>query len=404
VAISESPDLEWDDLGAFRDRVDQVLRGAVQAAPHSESDMTAAVQDARRLQRALADAGLAGITYPPALGGAGLTAEHQRVFDAVAERYAIDHVPLLVTLGMCVPTLLQWGSEDQRRRHVPPMLSGSEMWCQLFSEPSAGSDLAALRTSARPADGWWVLDGQKVWSSFAQLSEFGLCIARTDPSAGKHAGLSAFIVNMRAPGVDVRPIRQITGATDFCEVFFSEVLLDQEALLGEPGDGWKVALTVLGFERMQIASRMRPLLSGHADRAISMARATGANGSSEVRQALVDLVISERILGWFVDRVEADLADGRPPGAEGSVLKLGISQLASRAGSLTMRLAGPSSVAWQGNDGALAHAALDATKLSIAGGTTEVQRNIVAERILGLPREAMPDRAAAAGGPSGSIR
>jgi alkylation response protein AidB-like acyl-CoA dehydrogenase len=284
------------------------------------------------------------------------------------------------------------------------MLSGSEMWCQLFSEPSAGSDLAGLRTSARPADGCWVLDGQKVWSSFAQLSEFGLCIARTDPSAGKHAGLSAFIVNMRAPGVDVRPIRQITGATDFCEVFFSEVLLDQEALLGEPGDGWKVALTVLGFERMQIASRMRPLLGGHADRAISMARATGANGSSEVRQALVDLVISERILGWFVDRVEADLADGRPPGAEGSVLKLGISQLASRAGSLTMRLAGPSSIAWQGNDGALAHAVLDATKLSIAGGTTEVQRNIVAERILGLPREAMPDRAAAAHGLRGSIR
>jgi alkylation response protein AidB-like acyl-CoA dehydrogenase len=249
-----------------------------------------------------------------------------------------------------------------------------------------------------------VLDGQKVWCSLAQLSEFGLCVARTDPSVPKHTGLSAFIVDMHAPGVDVRPIRQITGATDFNEVFLSEVVLERGAMLGKPGDGWKVALSVLGFERMQIASRMRPLLAGHADRAIAIARAAQLNSSSEVRQELVDLVISERILGWVADRVEANLADGRVPGPESSILKLGISLLASRAASLAMRLAGASSIAWEGSDGVLAHDVLDATKLSIAGGTTEVQRNIVAERLLGLPRDSVPDRPAAFNSLNDSIR
>ena len=211
------------------------------------------------------------------------------------------------------------------------MLSGAEMWCQLFSEPAAGSDLAGLRTSASPTGDCWVLDGQKVWSSYAQLSDFGVCIARTDPSVPKHAGLSALIVDIHAAGVDVRPIRQITGATEFCEVFLSEVVLDQGTLLGRPGDGWKVALSVLGFERMQIAARLRPLLAGHADRAIAIARAAHLNVSADVRQELVDLVISERILGWVANRVEADLADGRLPGAESSILKLALR--GHRAGS-----------------------------------------------------------------------
>jgi alkylation response protein AidB-like acyl-CoA dehydrogenase len=299
---------------------------------------------------------------------------------------------------------MHWGSDTQQRRHVPRMLSGAEIWCQLFSEPSAGSDLAGLHTAARRIGNSWVLNGQKVWSSLAQLSDFGLCIARTDPSAPKHAGLSAFIVDMRAPGIDVRPIRQITGATDFNEVSFSEVALPQDALLGRPGDGWKVALSVLGFERMQIASRIRPLLSGHADRAIAMAQAKGLNRSSEVRQELVTLVISERILGWVANKVEGALAEGTVPGPESSIVKLGISHLASRGASLAMRLSGASSIAWRGNDGALAYAVLDATKLSIAGGTTEVQQNIVAERLLGLPRESTEDRAVALGELRGSIR
>jgi alkylation response protein AidB-like acyl-CoA dehydrogenase len=392
-----------DDLRAFRDRVDQVLGWSVEKR-RSDTDSADVMQDARRLQRALADAGLAGLTYPKEIGGAGLTEEHQRAFDDVAERHEIDPVPLLVTLGMCVPTLVHWGSDDQQRRYVPQMLSGSEVWCQLFSEPSAGSDLGGLRTSARPAGDCWVLDGQKVWCSFAQLSDFGLCIARTDPSVPKHGGLSAFIVDMRAPGIDVRPIRQITGASEFNEVFFAEVVLKQDALLGRPGDGWKVALSVLGFERMQIAARMRPLLAGHADRAVGIARTAQLSKSPEVRQALVDLVISERILGWIANRVGADLADGRVPGAESSILKLGISQLASRAASLAMRLAGASSIAWEGDEGMLAHAVLDATKLSIAGGTSEVQRNIAAERLLGLPREPAPDRTAAFNSLSGWIR
>ncbi len=391
------------DLLAFRNRVDRVLSSTVEKLD-SDADSTTVMRHARGLQRALADAGLAGLTYPTTLGGAGLTVEHQRAFDDVAQPYAIDPTPLLVTLDMCVPTVVHWGSEDQQRRYVPPMLSAAEVWCQLFSEPSAGSDLAGLRTAARPAGDGWVLDGQKVWSSWAQLSDFGLCIARTDPSVPKHAGLSAFIVDMRAPGVDVRPIRQITGASEFNEVFFSDVMLEHGALLGRPGDGWKVALSVLGFERMQIAGRMRPLLAGHADRAVAIARAGGLNGSSEVRQELVALIILERILSWVANRVEADLADGRVPGSESSVLKLGTSQLASRAASLAMRLAGVTSVAWEGNDGALAFAALDAMKLSIAGGTSEVQRNIVAERLLGLPRESGPDRAAAFNSLSGSIR
>jgi alkylation response protein AidB-like acyl-CoA dehydrogenase len=392
-----------DDLLAFRDRVDQVLRNAV-IDREPDNDLLTAVQDARRLQGVLAKAGLAGLTYPTTLGGGGLTVDHQRAFDAVAARYPIDHVPLLVTLDMCVPTVMHWGTADQRQRHIPLMLSGAEMWCQLFSEPGAGSDLAALSCRAEHHDDQWILNGQKVWSSWAQLSDFGLGIVRTDPTVSKHAGLSAFIIDMGAPGIDVRPIRQITGATDFNEVFFSDVKLKENALLGQPGDGWKVALSVLGFERTKMASRTRPLLGGHADRAIAVARATGLNRSPVVRQELVDLVISERILGWVADRAEATIAAGDVPGAESSTLKLGTSRLASRAASLTMRLAGASSIAWEGNDGALAYAVLDATKLSIAGGTSEVQHNIVAERVLGLPREPAPDRTAEFDSPSGSVR
>jgi alkylation response protein AidB-like acyl-CoA dehydrogenase len=380
-----------------------VLRSAV-TSKDLDADLATATHEARRLQRALADAGLAGLTFPEAIGGAGLTVEHQRTFDDVARRYAIDHVPLLVTLGMCVPTLVRWGSDEQQRRYVPRMLSGDEMWCQLFSEPAAGSDLGGLRTTACGADDRWVLDGQKVWCSLAHLSDFGLCIARTNPSVPKHAGLSAFIVDMRAPGVDVRPIRQITGGSEFNEVFFSGVILEPDALLGQLGDGWRVAVSVLGFERLQIASRIRPLLAGQADRAIAIARAARLDGSTQVRQELVGLVISERILGWVARRVEANLADGGVPGAESSILKLGISQLAARATSIAMRLAGASSIAWEGDDGKLAQAVLDATKLSIAGGTSEVQRNIVAERLLGLPRESAPERGAAFNSVSGSLR
>jgi alkylation response protein AidB-like acyl-CoA dehydrogenase len=393
VLLTETVDRSHEDvLAAFRDRVDQVLRHSVHTLEPG-ADLGTTVTSARRLQGDLAAAGLAGLTYPTSVGGAGLPADYQHAFDDVVRRYAVDNIPLLVTLGMCVPTLMKWGSDDQRSRHVDRMLSGQEMWCQLFSEASAGSDLGGLSTVAHPVDDGWVLDGQKVWCSFAQQSEFGLCIARTESSVSKHAGLSAFIVDMSALGVEVRPIRQMTGATDFNEVFFSGVELAGDALLGRPGDGWQVALDVLGFERLQIASRIRPLLAGHADRAIATARARKLNASGEVRQRLVELVIAERILSWIANQVEANLADGGVPGAEASVLKLGVSQLASRSASLAMRLAGPSSIAWEGDDGPLAFSLLDATKLSIAGGTSEVQRNIVAERLLGLPRDPSPSRA-----------
>ena len=378
-----------DSLTDFRQRVDEVL-----AAHLPGRNGSAPVRDAktiRGLQAALAEAGLAGLTLAPDYGGAGLSNEYQQVFDEVAKRYSFDNRLLAVAVGMVVPTLMYWGTEEQKQRFIPRILRGEQIWCQLFSEPSAGSDLAGLRTRATRDGDAWILNGQKVWTSHADESDYGFCIARTDPDVQKHAGLSAFIVDLRTEGVEVRPIRQITGASDFNEVFLTDVLVPGDRMVGPDGQGWNVALTLLSFERLLFGSQASEVVRGHAERAIAAARAAGVGDDPLVRQELAGLFILERVLLLAAQRVEHALRTGALPGPEGSFMKLGLASLSARSAAVRMRIAGPASIAWDPGAGTrgsdLAHQALDATSLSIAGGTTEIQLNIVGEKVLGLPRE-----------------
>lgn len=376
-------------LAALAERVRETLRPLV--PPRSGMDPPADMDQSRRIQRALFDAGLAGITVPAEYGGAGLTEDHERVVTDTIGEFAVSDIPLAVPLGLCAPTLLEWGTERQRAEHLPGMLSGDHVWCQLFSEPGAGSDLAAVRTRAEATDDGWCLNGQKVWSSYAVESTYGLCVARTDPTVPKHAGLSVFIVDMGDPGIEVRPIRQITGDAEFNEVFLSDVRVPAEAIVGAPGDGWRVALTMLSHERVQMGSRSREFVSGYSDRAIAAARHAGLTSDPLVRQELATIYSLERILKLAAARVEHALETGEDAAAQGSVLKVGMATLAVRAASSVMEILGPGSLVYEEEHGP-AWRMLDSVKLSIAGGTTEIQRNIVGERVLGLPREPTVDR------------
>ena len=328
---------------------------------------------ARAFHRRRHDAGLAGITVPVVFGGLGLTADHQRAFD---EEAAGRDLPLgfhTITLGMCVPVLLEHGTDEQRRRHVPAMLRGDEVWCQLFSEPNAGSDVAAAQTAATRDGDEWMLRGQKVWTSSALESEMGMCIARTDPALPKHRGLTMFAMPMGAHGVTVRPLVQATGDAGFNEVFLDDVRLPLDAVIGGPGQGWSVVISMLMNERMALGGAGNSLLSGRTAAAIA------AGGEPAVA---ADLYTREEILRVLGARVAG--------GPAGSLAKLFGSDLVRRAAEARVHAFGARAAAWLPGDADAVAAARDfvaAPSLSIAGGTSEVQRTILGERVLGLPRE-----------------
>jgi alkylation response protein AidB-like acyl-CoA dehydrogenase len=350
----------------------------------------------RELQRELAEAGLIGITWPAAYGGQGLTEDHQRCFDHLAERYDFQPVSS-IGLGMCGPTILQAGSEEQRRRYIRPLLRGDEWWCQLFSEPSAGSDLANLRTSAVRDGDEWVVDGQKVWTSGAHLSDLGLLLARTDPRVPKHRGLTMFVLDMRSEGVTVRPLRQATGAAEFNEVFFDQVRIPADGVIGEVGGGWANAVRTLMNERVSIGTggSTQRMLGCDFPALLGLARRRGVTGDPIIRQQLATVYIAEQLMGYTAARQRAGLLIGRTPGPEGSTAKLATAILARTASDIGLRIAGARGQAWTSGDAdgdAWAMAAIRVPYFSIGGGTDEIQRNIIGERVLGLPPEPRVDR------------
>ena len=341
-------------------------------------------------QRRLFDAGLAGITVPEEYGGQGLGADHLQVLDDEATGLDIPVGVFTITIGMCVPVLLQHGTEDQKRRHVARMLRGDEIWCQLFSEPNAGSDVAAAQLRAVRDGDEWVLDGQKVWTSSAERARFGMCIARTDVEVPKHRGLTMFAVPMDRPGVTIRPLVQATGATGFNEVFFDEVRIGDDARIGDVGQGWAVTLSMLMNERVSLGASGSSLVSGRTVPVLEAARSLGGD-----RQALADLHVHEEVLRHVALRVRAASEAGREPGPVGSIAKLAGSDLVRRAAEEHVRLRGPTGVAWEpGDEGAEAvpRELVASLAMSIAGGTSEIQRTILGERVLGLPREPQTDR------------
>jgi alkylation response protein AidB-like acyl-CoA dehydrogenase len=381
--------------------VDEFRARAQEWLGENAETLAAGEGHARMLSRttriAVYDAGFGGISWPVEYGGLGLSAAHQEAFTEEAGRYPDLMVGDLVTVGICAPTLLDFGTEEQKRRYIPNMLRGDEVWTQLLSEPGAGSDLAGLQTRAVRDGDEWVVNGQKVWTSGAQWSEFAIMIARTNSDVPKHQGLSMFIVDLKAPGVTIRPLKQITGNEEFNEVFLDDVRLPAEYLVGAENDGWRALLRMLMHERLAIGAGTSGARMGR-DMFTSLRELATERGVVEnegVRAALLDVYVKERLLSWLGQRMRDGAASGKEPGPEGSLAKL-LNAIVSKASSNAgMLIAGAASQAWDASDrsaGELAAAFLQAPMTAIAGGTSEIQRNTIGERVLGLPKEPQLDR------------
>lgn len=349
----------------------------------------ALIDAARAWQARRVDAGFGAITWGPDWGGPGLTAGHERVYVNLERGYQAPdrHENVLVTVELVAPTLHALGTDEQRERFVRPFLRADELCCQLFSEPGAGSDLAGLSTKAVRSGDTWRINGQKVWSSGAQFSEWGLLIARSDRSAPKHKGMTAFMVPMDTPGVEVRPIRQMSGGSTFNEVFLSDVELPDSLRVGAEGDGWNVALTTLGFERNSSAG-----IVSAGGNSVDLARLADRLGLSDdplVRRRLGDAAIYERAAALMVARYAERERAGAVPGVEGSIGKLVWTQNLKRVGDAAASFLGDRIVADTGEPDTFAWSEhlLGAPGYRIAGGSDEIQRNIIGERGLGLPRE-----------------
>lgn len=373
-----------------------------------EANAASFAEDARQMRSrpyrvALWDAGLLGITLDTAYGGQGLTDEHQKIFNEEARAYTLPPTSEAVTTGICAPTLLDFGSDEQIRRHVPRMIRGEEVWTQLLSEPGAGSDLAGLQTRAERDGDEYVITGQKVWTSGAMNSDFALCVARTNPDVPKHSGLSMFIVPLRDhPGVTIRPLKQMNGQSHFNEVFLDAVRVPAENLVGEENNGWKALTAMLTHERLALGAGTGAGGGGGQSWArsasaefVALAKRRGLSEDPVVRQEIAKLYITERTLSLMGQKMRDEIAAGINVGSRGSVAKLASAILARQSSDLGMVLAGPGSQAWSEDDPeAGAHAAASTTSPmpAIAGGTSEIQRNTIGERVLGLPREPSVDR------------
>jgi len=340
-------------------------------------------------QQAKDDAGYVAVDWPEAWGGAGLPAEYARAF---AEEEAAFVTPAAaelfsVTVRLAAPTVATFGTAEQKDRLLRPLRRAELLCCQLFSEPGAGSDLAGLSCRAVRDGDDWVVNGQKVWTSGAPHAAYGELIARTDGDVPKHQGLTAFLVPLDSPGVEIRPIRQMTGGASFSEVFFSDVRVPDRLRLGAEGDGWRVALTTLGFERsVSGSSRRRP--GGSWEQLVGAARHFGRSDDPVLRQGLADVYIGATLLRLNAERVAAAARAGHAPGPEGSIGKLAWTEHMRRMTAVATEVLGPRLAADTGEWGAFAWSehVLGAPGYRIAGGSDEIQRNIIAERVLGLPR------------------
>jgi len=341
--------------------------------------------------RALADGGWAVPTWPVANGGLGATGERLTMIQQELSRFAVpDLYPFLVGLALVGPTLLHHGTDEQCARWLPTIKIGDEIWCQLFSEPDAGSDLAGLSTCATRDGDEWVVDGQKVWTSRGHYARRGLLLARSDATVPKHAGITVFGLDMQTPGVEIRPLRQMNGDTHFTEVFLTGVRLPDRDRIGPVNGGWPVALTTLAHERGGVASPGGAWLD--ESRLVGLAHDLGLGRDPLVRQQLAKVVVELRVASLTARRARTHTLAGRP-GPEGSGLKLRASAAFRDFTDVAMALLGPQAVAGPGaHDGEWQTLFLTAPSLSIRGGTDEIQRNIVGEHVLGLPSEPRVDR------------
>jgi alkylation response protein AidB-like acyl-CoA dehydrogenase len=336
------------------------------------------------------DAGLGWLSGPETYGGRGLPREYERIWQSLENDYDVPGIgPFGIGLGMVAPTILAHAIEDTRRQYLAPMYRGDVVACQLFSEPVAGSDLAGIQTKAIRDGDEWILNGQKVWTSGAHFSDIGEIITRTSTYPdSRHRGLTMFLVDMRAPGVEVRPLRQMTGGASFNEVFFTDVRVPDELRLGDVDQGWTVALTTLMNERMAIGGGGIGSGLNLAGRLQALARHMGVADDPNVRQQLADVIIRHSVSRYTTMRAMAKMRAGQLPGPELSTLKLALTNNMQKMSELLTALLGPRLMADTGEWGTYAWSSfvLSVPGMRVAGGTDEVLRNIVGERVLGLPK------------------
>jgi alkylation response protein AidB-like acyl-CoA dehydrogenase len=380
---------------AYREKVRAWLDEHKAHAPEVRGTRAGAEDDEyiaarRRWQGRLAEGGLAGVTWPADVGGQGLGPIEQVIVNQEIARAGVPGILDVIGVGMLGPTIIAHGTDEQKARYLGPMLHGDEVWCQLFSEPAAGSDLAAVQTRARPQDdGGWVLNGQKVWTTNAQFASFGLLLARTDPDKHKHKGLTMFVVPMDAPGVVVRGLRQISGEAEFNEVFFDDVRLPADAVVGQVDDGWRTALTTLMFERVTIGLGTEGL--GYKEERFARAIATDehARRDPEVRKRLGEIAVELLAIKFTGYRMLTALQKGQIPGPEAGLAKVTTVNAAIAAGELIADVLGPEAL---DDDDQWAYMISYLPGLKSAGGTEEILRNTVGERVLGLPPEPRLDK------------
>jgi alkylation response protein AidB-like acyl-CoA dehydrogenase len=358
-----------------------------------------------RWRVALAERSFIAATWPQQYGGAGLTKLEQVV---LMEEIVAAGLPAYVgndnfSVKMIGNTLLKWGTEDQKQRFLPRIVSGEHVWCQGFSEPGAGSDLADLRTRAKLEGDRWVIDGQKIWTSAAMHASWIFVLARTEPEVGKHAGISMLLVPLKQPGIEVRPIKMMNGEEEFCEVFFNGAVTDADCIVGNRGEGWKVAGTLLEFERGEEAATLPLLFRAEFDRLVDLVRSQGLEDDPVIRQRLADTYSRLEIIRFLGLRTLTGWLDGGSPGRESSVFKLMWSEYHQRVTALAMDVLGPDGLAPSGRPSPRSHRTddpgapnssmswasvfLNSRAGTIYAGTSEVQRNIISEKVLGMPRE-----------------
>ena len=366
--------------------------------------------DARReierdLQARLWRGGFAGVCFPAAYGGLGLSVEHQRAFTEESAPYDMPFSLNVPTLGILAATLVEFGTHEQKARHLPAILRGEELWVQFLSEPSGGSDLAGCLTRADRDGDLFILNGSKIWSSAAYASDYAMCLARTNWDAPKHRGLSMFIMKIHQPGVQVEQIRQVDGSLEFCQEFFDDVPLAVTDVVGEIDDGWNVATRLLIHERMAVGGgsvytsgrSLGHQAQGEESNLVEVVRATGRTSDPHARQLVAEAHIRQVVGGQLVRRLSQAMATGAMAPPAGSVMKLFGATNVMRRTEIGLELAGESVAAWP-LDGdppvgaALGQASLWRQGVSLGGGSNEIQRNIISERLLGMPREASADR------------
>ena len=407
-------------LAWLRDNLPAGWMEAIDAGDAATVSELRVVQDYQEWCTRFGESGLATPTWPAEYGaGLSLSPSQARVVAEVCNRFRVTRPMNIIGIGMGGPTVIAWASEDLKHQFLRGIATNEEIWCQLFSEPGAGSDVSGLATRAERDGDEWVVTGQKVWTSLAHMSRYGMLLARTDPDVPKHKGLTYFVVDMHAPGVEVRPLRQLTGDAEFNEVFFEEVRIPDAWRLGPVGDGWRVAITTLMNERVSLSGAGSVIGDSSAVRPIDriIAHHRGITDPN-FRQRIVRAWIDERLVGLNNQRANDKRRRGAEVGPEGSITKLQSAEANQRLHLLEVDLAGPAGVAWEGRplvggDGTMSYAAVDATAKSaesvrtaarmflrsrantIEGGTSEIMRNILGERVLGLPKDPDPSRDAA---------